>query len=188
MTGSLAWPVSAAIIALIFRGQIKAVFSRLDELGYGDWKIKLNKDLEQAEVVASELPPPPQPPVQQPQQIEGPKDNNADRFEKLVSVAPNAAILDAWFNIEMQMREIATSLGTGALQHLTPSELIKVMGTDSLFPSSLVRLLREMLYIRNLASHSSRVTVEDAYRFRELADRVKPFLEVRQYAARLAQS
>lgn len=38
MTGSLAWPIAAVVIALIFRSQIISLMQRLRELGFGDAK------------------------------------------------------------------------------------------------------------------------------------------------------
>lgn len=58
MTGSLAWPIAALGIALIFRSQIRTLFARLNEVAYGDAKATFAKDLDRAEKQAAVLPAP----------------------------------------------------------------------------------------------------------------------------------
>jgi hypothetical protein len=36
MTGELAWPLAVVVVALLFRNQIRVLFSRLNEIGFGD--------------------------------------------------------------------------------------------------------------------------------------------------------
>ena len=171
--GSLAWPVSAAVIALIFRSQIKALFGRLEELGYGEWKLKLAKDLEEAEEAAEALPPPPE--VNQ----ENASPSNylsPDKFGQLVAISPNAAILDEWLEIEKRLYHMAEILDVSPERAPNAVRIIDALKKNPDFPSSLVSLLSEMRQIRNFAAHSSKVSMDDAYRFKKLSDRVKPFL------------
>tara|TARA_B100000678_G_scaffold168994_1_gene141018 strand:+ start:437 stop:1009 length:573 start_codon:yes stop_codon:yes gene_type:complete len=173
MTGSLAWPLAATIIAFAFRGQIKSVFNRLDEFGFGEWRLKLRRDLKEAEQVAEALPPPPQLPV-----IEFQTSSRSDenRFEDLLMISPSAAILDSWRTIEDRLMAMAERLHLNDDRPLPIHKVIEEIGKNRLFPSSLVSLLHELRQIRNSAAHSSEVTPEDALRFKRLSDRVTPFL------------
>jgi hypothetical protein len=173
LTSSLAWPTSAAIIALIFRGEIKAIFNRLEHLGYGDWKLTLRKDLEEAEQVALTLPPPPEP--EPSQQIDALELYSGNPFDDLVRVSPRAAILDSWSDIEVRLRAIAIKVGFGGSRNLPHLQLIELLGQHSIFPSSLISLLHELREIRNLAAHT-KVSSEDAHRFKKLANQTMPFL------------
>ncbi|RYG88954.1 MAG: hypothetical protein EON58_19630, partial [Alphaproteobacteria bacterium] len=56
MTGSLAWPIAALGIALLFRSQIRTLLSRLNEIALGDAKATFAKDLDRAEKQAAALP------------------------------------------------------------------------------------------------------------------------------------
>lgn len=58
MTGSLAWPIAALGIALIFRSQIRTLLGRLNEVALGDAKATFSKDLDRAEKQAAALPAP----------------------------------------------------------------------------------------------------------------------------------
>lgn len=58
MTGSLAWPLAALGIALLFRSQIRTLLGRLNEVALGDAKATFAKDLDRAEKQAAALPVP----------------------------------------------------------------------------------------------------------------------------------
>ena len=176
LVDSLAWPISAAIIALIFRNQIRLLFSRLEEFGYGEWKLKLRKDLDEAEQAAEALPPPPEPVA----------DGDLvtidyapfDQFSQLVAISPNAAILDAWLEIERRLAPFAERFGVASQRPMNILRIIDALGQNAMIPETVVKLLHEMRQIRNLAVHSQKVSADDAYRFRKLSDRVMPFLRV----------
>ena len=168
--GSLAWPVSAAVIALMFRRQILSIFNRAQELGFGDWTLKLNRDLEGAEEVAKELPPPPDPTPDET------RNDREERFAELVAISPNAAILEEWREIEFRLEEMGKRLGLDARERKRHGSIMGALRKNPLFPDSLLSLIDELRYIRNSAAHAKSVTKNDADRFRELADQVLPFL------------
>ena len=167
--GSLAWPSAITVVALMFRKQILSVFERAEELGFGDWKLKLNQDLEEAEEVARTLPPPPQP-LQVVHLQEPP------RFEKLLEISPNAAILDQWLEIESRLAQMGDRLGLPESEQRQFFKVTKALKSNPLFPDSLLDLLAELRQIRNLAAHKPKIPASEAYRFRDLTNEVLPFL------------
>jgi hypothetical protein len=56
MTGSLAWPLAAVAIAMVFRSQIRTLIGRISEIGYGDAKATFARELDSAERKAEALP------------------------------------------------------------------------------------------------------------------------------------
>lgn len=89
---ALAWPLSALVIALIFRRPLLALLARLDELSWGDKSARFAQRLDRLESEASPAPPEP----------DGPEialTGDHARFLKLLDLSPGAAVLDSWAGV-----------------------------------------------------------------------------------------
>jgi hypothetical protein len=167
MTGSLAWPIAAVIIAGIFRKQITNLLQRLNELGWGDAKAKFTKELDKAEATAQELPSP-----ENQQALPAPLPEEEDRFSKLLAISPSAAVLDAWQGVEAQLKRLAIQFNLPSHIHMNPVSWVKEMSKKGELSPKVVTLVNELRMIRNVAAHSEEVSVSDAIRFRDLAFQV----------------
>mgnify|MGYP001804252813 CR=1 FL=1 len=171
LVGSLAWPISAFAIAIAFRKQVLSLLERAHEVGFGDWKLKISQDFDDAEEVARTLPPPPETAEQALSEF------RRRRFSELVSISPNAAIMEEWREIETRLESMAERLGLDILSRKSPLRIMRALREAPVFPDSIVELIEELRNIRNSAAHSRTVTADDASRFRELSDQVIPFLD-----------
>lgn len=172
MTGSLAWPLAAVAIAAIFRSQISSLLRRLNELGWGDAKATFAKELDKAEETAGTLPPPPpKPDAQQHANLPSPISTEQERFDKLLAISPSAAVVDAWQAVEEAIRVLATKHGISSSSFPNPTAWIRELQKGGHLPASVVTLINELRKTRNVAAHSDEVSVSDAIRFRELAER-----------------
>lgn len=172
MTASLAWPLAAVVIAAIFRSQIGSLLRRLNELGWGDAKAKFAKELDKAEETAGTLPSPaPKPEAEQSAALPSPISAEQERFDKLLAISPSAAVVDAWQAVEAAIRVLATKHGIASSSFPNPPAWIRELNKAGHLPMSVVTLVNELRKTRNVAAHSDEVSVSDAIRFRELAER-----------------
>jgi Domain of unknown function (DUF4145) len=165
IVGSIAWPIAAVVIAMLFRRQIKALLDKVKSLSWGDAKADFSDRLEEAEVAAEES----LPQVTSDETRSGPS-----QFEQLLDVYPAAAILESWSHVELAIMERHAALGhpydsrqgvVGAIVRLVRNGAIDQATADS---------LQELRALRNTAAHSARdgdITVSQAIRFQELAER-----------------
>lgn len=158
--GSLAWPLSALVIALIFRRPLLALLARLDELSWGDKSARFAQRLDRLESEAPAL----RPELEVVPELALSGDHG--RFLQLLDLSPNAAVLDAWSGVE----EALTAL---AHDHLIASpdaaEASRALGNRGILPARTLGMIGEMRRLRNAAAHNQPISVSDALRFRNLA-------------------
>jgi len=156
---ALAWPVSALVIALIFRRPLLALLARLDELSWGDKSARFAQRLDRLESEASPAPPEP----------DGPEialTGDHARFLKLLDLSPGAAVLDSWAGVEDALQSLAIEHAVA-----TPdvSEAGRTLQKRGVLPARTVGMIEDMRALRNAAAHDQAISVSDALRFRNLA-------------------
>lgn len=214
MTDSLAWPLSAVLIASLFRVQIRKLIDRIKDLEFGGAKATLVPDLlDEAEATAETLPElAPRPVAEQQTEEATPSSAPPDsatmdetqrelwlrhsgalelavaalagqpydqdkQFNDLLRISPNAAVLDAWHNIERQIRGLAAQYGVDPRRSVGVTHALDELARQEVVPLETSALVKELRYIRNKAAHSEDVRVEDAARFYSLVKRVQNVLD-----------
>jgi len=164
LVSSLAWPVAAIVIALVFHRQIGGLLAKVKTLKWGeaavDFSVKLDKAEGEVEVLTgqtndSSSQPPPVP---------------SGRFHELLAISPNAAILDTWNEVERQIRALGTHHGL-IESPARPSRLGDDLVKTGVLPLGVHKMLVEMRQMRNAAAHGAETTPEDALRFFLLSQR-----------------
>ena len=156
---ALAWPLSALVIALIFRRPLLALLARLDELSWGDKSARFAQRLDRLESEASPAPPEP----------DGPDialTGDHARFLKLLDLSPGAAVLDSWSGVEEALQSLASE---HAVANPDASEAGRTLQKRGILPARTVGMIEEMRRLRNAAAHDQAISVSDALRFRNLA-------------------
>ena len=106
---SLAWPITALVIAFLFKGPISDLLGRLKEVKLNHFRAKFIRDLNQAkEVVHDSLPS--DPTVSTPAGMEAsviPIPWLESNLRLLLDTYPSAAILLAWSGLEREIRQAA---------------------------------------------------------------------------------
>lgn len=179
LAGSLAWPTAAVIIAIIFRGQIKGLLSKLRKLSWGDKIADFSDKLDEVEIQTKSSAAPEEPAPLREQDI------ITERFVKLLEIAPGAAVLDAWIEIEKLISTLVNQhIGSTRITHHgdkavkrrgTITNLAALANTEVL-PDELYRMLVSLQQLRNRAAHES-ISGQDAIRFQSLAVEAKRQLE-----------
>lgn len=167
MTQALAWPVSLAIVLLLYRGSLIQLITRLVGVKMGDFEATFAIESQQvAESVAEakkSLPPT--------LAIE----NNA--LLELAKASPRAAILEAWLRIERRIIALAGSLDQEATKlptHRLISRLAEMQAINGYVADS----LRGLVAMRNLAVHAGdfEITPAKATDFISLAGTIENLL------------
>lgn len=191
MTGSLAWPVAAVVIACVFRSQISGLLAKIRKLTWGDKSADFTDQLDQIEAatLTAEVP---TPITEQAQEVdEANEHRNAveakdnwrsglayklpdKRYQDLLTVSPEAAILDAWKPIEYKLRAIekderlVSRKSKGVIFRKPTALLLRDFLADGIMSEATYNNLSAMLKLRNEAAHLDNVTAVDAIRFYDL--------------------
>jgi hypothetical protein len=175
VAGSLAWPVAAVIIAIVFRIQIAGLLKRIKEASWGDTKVSFADELDKIEKDALSIDLLPDAQGVQNALATQPIDN---RFQALVAISPNAAIMDSWRGIEKSIRELASTHNLSEnLGDMRVDQLALGLKSKGHLTVAAMKTISEMRKLRNRAAHNDEITVTDALRFDELAQRMQKFLE-----------
>lgn len=161
--GSVAWPIAAVIIALAFRKQIAGLLNKIRRFSWGDTSVELAEQLDKVETASQSIPVSDYNP--------GPPDPT-DRFQSLLDISPSAAILDSWTAVERLLRDIGKQHNYDPGIATIPIQIARQLHRDKLISDSIFEMVRDLRGIRNAAAHERDVNPSDAYRFKELADKV----------------
>jgi hypothetical protein len=165
LVGSLAWPVAAIIIALLFRRQLTGLLNKIRRLTWGDTAVDFADKLDKLENVSREA---------ATEQPDAPVQHTLpdDRFQRLLEISPSAAILDAWGPVEQSLRHISKGRNYDPATLKSPFKTMKQLEADKLVSPTIYKMLRDLQNLRNAAAHQREVSPTDALRFRELAEQV----------------
>lgn len=165
LAGSLAWPASAVLIALVFKGHLAKLLQRMRSAkGFGA-EATFEGSLEKAEAtVEANLPDIVPSEVQaQPGDDGIPTDG---MFNRLVGVSPSAAIVMRWLEVEDELRRRHASSTVSYNSEWRSF-------SKSLSPTQM-EVFRELRSLRNLAAHEGDkiVTIDQAHRFNRLSEQL----------------
>lgn len=169
MASALAWPTAATIVAVLFRAQLRTLFSGpARKVKAGPLEIEWDRTIAEAQVELDQpgIPPPLTPALPGPLSRE------------LVGVAmrsPTAAVMEAHAAIERELRQRLAEAGiTEAERHTGASGLARLGVQHGVVNEETMRAVEGLSVLRNLAAHgrAGEVTVERAVDYLALADAV----------------
>ena len=122
MMTALAWPVSALVIAYLFRSELVQVLGRVGSLKYRGVEVSFDRELRKAEAeVKPEAAAPVSAPVPTPaaagtvihESDRGrvSKDGSAEGLYRAAILAPRAAIREAWMRVDRALHDAARARG-----------------------------------------------------------------------------
>jgi hypothetical protein len=161
--GSIAWPTAIVVSVWMFREKLGELMPLL-RLKYKDFEASFK--LDQAEKEAATLPPAPADAL--------PTKEEKDKFQQLAELSPQAAIVEVRRDIEETLRKFAKSHNLTSSTPNSAASLIRLLRQHDLIDHSSANVLDTLRGIGNQAAHSnsSDYSIEDALRYKELADLV----------------
>lgn len=193
MTDSLAWPLAAVGIALIFRRQLRGLIERVEEMTLFDQTAKFTKPLDKAEEATEKLEeaapapdPVPEPvlPLPIPPAVP-PKEDAEESYMRQVRemndlhtrlfVDPRFGMLQSYDQISRALHSLMMEQGLSDLaqKHKNSAPMMaEILLDKGVLPASAVPPLVLMHQMRNRAAHGETPNTADAFRFHDLAQRI----------------
>lgn len=195
--GSIAWPVALVVVALIFRGQINKLLKRIKGAKYGDAEVQFREELDKIEAQVSELPLAIEPAAGDavPEASLGPATAQQDgslsaqhpddepelvrvafqneKFNEIAKLSPSAAVLNAWRDVERELKHSFKKSGLSNQEKMGPPFQIAMrLYKMGIIDKPTMDIINDLKNLRNTAAHVEEVSIADAYRFETLAREV----------------
>lgn len=169
---SLAWPAAFVFAVWLFRQKIVQLLP-LFRVKHNDWEASFR--LDKAEAEAAALPPAPR---QEPEALPTPEERS--RFDELVKISPQAAIVEVRAELEAMLRSALVAQNVYvANKQVTMLAAIRALRSKGLIDDHTSAILDDLRAIGNAAAHGERdLTANDAVRFKKLAEDVKTRLNI----------
>lgn len=150
MVSSVAWPVVAVTVVLIFKSELARIVERLAHLKYKDLELEFDKVRQQAEQLQLEQVP--QPPLIAPSPV---FTSLEDQIMDAVERAPSAAILLAWSGLETAIAAAVSRLAISpdSPSYRSPMHNIDMLARNGRLSKTHEKLLHEMRLLRNKVAH-----------------------------------
>jgi hypothetical protein len=165
---SLAWPVFALVVVLLFRSQITDLISSgMRRFKAGPFEVEWDRQLSEAEAELDQpgVPPPPAAGA-------GPL---SEELAGVARAAPAAGVMEAHAHVGRELRQLLTEDGaTDEALRTGAAGLARQAGKRGLITEETARAIEGLTVLRNLAAHgrAGEVSVERATEYLVLADAV----------------
>ena len=168
---SVVWPIAAIWIAYIFRGELRALLGRMSQFKYKDVEAKFDKQLNKAEITASNLKK--ELPVDWEKATTRGVLTQYEQFKRIAEASPRAAILEAWLDVEVAVFAAAEKAGLASSPN-SPTLLAEHLISLKHIPEEILSVFHSLRKLRNQATHMPDFTLteEEAERYLELALKV----------------
>jgi hypothetical protein len=150
---SLSWPLAVVIAVVVLRRPLRHLLTRLESLKGPGIEATFQRQLEEAKEEAVLAVEGPRPSGQQRNREHQAKGEYFDLFQ-LADLSPRAAIIEAWLRIESTLMQLAlrNDVPLDSRAGFT-SYLIEQLSERGLFSSNLIRPLKRLRNLRNVAVH-----------------------------------
>ncbi len=178
IVGSLAWPLSAIIIAILLRNPISRLLARLGKIKYGEIEAEFTKGLEEIKMNIEESK------KSRELNIVGVSENTVQynnnplsiEVEEIAKTSPLAAIPFAWSKIEYALSQKAKNSNLIENYYVQPQKIATQFLKEEKISASTYSAINTMRQLRNSVSHnhniSSELTVNDAIEYGRNAEYV----------------
>jgi hypothetical protein len=187
MTGSLAWPAAAAVIALLFRRQIREALGQggdrqLKRFKAGPIEAEWEARVQQALVDVAESTE-----ADHGAQAGGmtPSTTLLERLGEIAQREPRAAVMAAYAEIEVALQQYLALAGyIGTARPMSARQLARAALSRQLISSEIADAIEGATVLRNLAAHGpgDEINREKAAEYLVLADAVLFAIEARREA------
>lgn len=151
LVGSLAWPIAATVIVLVFRKELKKLIPDIRHFKAGPLAADFGRALEEVE--------------EQVEDVEEAEDLPQREFlvmppdpleiaVKLADTHPPAAVVEGWKVFEEELREGSRRMNLDGSARLSDRRLLKDLIQRDLLPKGIDRTVDELRRLRNVAAHN----------------------------------
>ena len=160
---SLAWPVALITAVLLFRKPLIELIPALRRLRFKEFELEFGRDLLEAERRATVIP-------SKAEQVRVSAQTVPERLRQIAVVAPTAAILEAWRDLEAAAADAAARRGFSVVGGAW--QLFVVLQSEGVLNETQASLVESLRKLRNKVAHAhdGDITEEQALRYVEMAE------------------
>lgn len=153
---ALAWPGVVLTVVLLLRKQLRALLPLLTKLKYKDLELAFGREAAEARAEAAELPPPPGRTLAQLPPV-------SLAVQRLLTVSPRSAVIEAWREVEEAARDVAISrqVMQPGLGTIPPGKLANVLAAHNILQPPHLGLFHDLRALRNQAAHVPEFALSD---------------------------
>jgi hypothetical protein len=171
IVSALSWPFVVILIVIILRNPLQKLIHdlgrRLHSVKFPGGEAEFSEELAEVKQAADEAQLPQEPPLLQ-------LESDAQRWARLTEISPRSAIIEAWRQVEIAMRESARRVGIPDEQTRSAMALTRALGKHEAINPDIIAIISELRSIRNTAAHGIDVNISqsDVAQYLSLANRV----------------
>lgn len=157
LADALAWPLAVIVALILFRAPIIALFPELRRLRYKDFEVEFDKEIAALKIAAG------------PELSAGIAETETyreirSRLTTLADIAPNAAVLEAWAELQTAARTLIERHGHRMDTDVAePYRLIQqVLERSGLLERRKIKIFQDLRRLRNKAAHADGFDVSPA--------------------------
>ena len=178
LISAVAWPITAIILSLLFRGELRQIMRRLSAVSYKDAKAEFKHALSEIEGDIRSLPQSLSAPIADVKKlieeaIESPgKLSDYERLLRIADISPRAAVMEAWREVEIGTKKVTDAYGIPTTGQIAGVKAIQELVSRGFLPSMLLSIYERLRRLRSRAAHAPDFVVdaEQAERFIEAAN------------------
>ena len=148
---ALAWPLATIVIVLALRRSISVLIPRIEEFNLGPLRMKIKQEIAEARELAEEVN----------AQLKGENLERSQKVDKvsaeatkkwqLANLAPEAAILSQWTEVEYTLKKLAEQEGLNPRSPL--SKILEQLVRAEIVDTQSARLFKALRGVRNEVAH-----------------------------------
>ena len=150
----LIWPITVFVLALMFKTELKKIFTRLSNLKYKDLELKFGQELENVEQKILEIKATSSKEISRTIEAEIEDENIFTRLIKIAELSPRAAITAAWFELENAIITAARNNKIDVKRPTNINSLVHELKNKKYFDDSSVSVFEDLRRLRNEAAHA----------------------------------
>jgi hypothetical protein len=156
----------------MFKGELKALVSRISHLKYKEVEAKFEKGLAEAEAEVKKVELTTPPALPQPERL-----SQLDQLRRIAEVSPRAAIMEAWVLIETAATVGGFTSGT-VMPRVNPRLLTEQLVRVGKIPDESRVLMDKLRQLRNQAAHlpDFALSQDEAERYLKLAVKISEII------------
>ena len=167
----LVWPVTALILAAVFRRDLAKLVTRLSSFKYREFEANFDRELREAKQGAGSVR---TGKIEAP--ISSPEPTQYEQLLRIAETSPRAAIAEAWRHVELAAADAARVARIDAPPRSSVTLVVRSLVREGVFSESAVEVFDRLRRLRNDAVHAPDFALDYV--------EVEPYIEL---ALRLAQ-
>ena len=142
LISSIAWPLSVFSVALLFRSELRGLFTSIKKLKWKDVEAEFGDEVEQIREEIKSV-------ESDPDYVDSPVE---EKLVRLIETHPHLAVLEGWKTLERSITNLSTKkLGTDRSRPIQVH--IEALAKSELLPKAMANAISNIREVRNKAAH-----------------------------------